>query len=90
VIQRLASFFPMVETIDDQAVAAWIRTLRKAGRAPKTIANYHGLLYAICAYAVRKGLLVHTRAWTPSCRSGPAATPRANRRCASWNRRNSR
>jgi hypothetical protein len=58
-IQGLALHFPTIETIDEQAVAAWIRTLRMAGRAPQTIANHHGLLYAICAYAVRKGLLVH-------------------------------
>lgn len=57
-VGRLAPHFPVVEAIDDEAVAAWVRAMRAAGRSPKTIANYHGLLYAICGYAVRKGLLV--------------------------------
>jgi integrase len=57
VIKQLAEHFPIMEEIDDQAVATWVRWMRAEGRAPKTIANYHGLLFAICAYAVRKGLL---------------------------------
>jgi integrase len=56
-VTRLASHFELVEAIDDQRVAAWIGAMLDAGSAPKTIANYHGLLFAICAYAVRKELL---------------------------------
>jgi integrase len=35
----------------------WINDRRRAGMSPKTIANYHGLLAAICKDAVRKGLI---------------------------------
>jgi integrase len=56
-LKRLAEHFPTVEEIDDQAVATWVRWMLAAGRAPKTVANYHGLLSAVCAYAVRRGLL---------------------------------
>jgi len=55
-VRRLAGHFPVVEEIDDQAAATWVRWMLAQGRAAKTIANY-GLLFAICAYAVRKGLL---------------------------------
>lgn len=56
-VATLAGAFPVVEEIDDQAVATWVRGMLAAGRAPKTIANYHGLLSAVCGYAARKGLL---------------------------------
>jgi integrase len=56
-VRRLAEHFPVVEEIDDQALATWVRWMLAKGRAAKTIANYHGLLFAICAYAVRKGRL---------------------------------
>ena len=58
-IRRLAEHFPVIEEIDDQAVATWVRRMLAEGRAAKTIANYHGLLFPVCAYAVRKGLLAH-------------------------------
>lgn len=58
-IKRMAEDFPIVEEIDDQAVARWVRRMLADARAPKTIANYHGLLFPICAYAVRKGLLLN-------------------------------
>lgn len=57
IVRSLAARFPVVEQVDDQAVASWVRAMLAADAAPKTIANYHGLLYAICAYAGRKGLL---------------------------------
>jgi integrase len=56
-IGQMAESFPTVEAVDDQAVAAWVRSLLAQGRRPKTIANKHGLLFAICAYAVKKGVL---------------------------------
>lgn len=56
-VHRLAERFPVVEKIDDEAIAAWVRDNLDAGTSPKTIANYHGLLYGICGHAVRKGLL---------------------------------
>jgi integrase len=55
---RLGGHFALVADIDDQAVARWVRAMLDAGAAPKTIANYHGLLYAILGYGVRKGVLV--------------------------------
>jgi hypothetical protein len=56
-VRRLAEHFPIVKNIDDQSVAAWVRAMRAQGRAPKTIADYHGPLFAICAYGVRPALL---------------------------------
>jgi integrase len=56
-VLRLARQFPVVEEIDDQAVATWVRWMLGQGGSAKTIANYHGLLSAVCAYAVRKDLL---------------------------------
>lgn len=41
-IKRLADPFPVVEEIDDQAVATWVRWMLAHGRVAKTIANYHG------------------------------------------------
>jgi hypothetical protein len=52
----LAELFPIVEDIDDQAIATWITTMQRTGSTPKTISNYHGLLYSIMAYAVKKQL----------------------------------
>ena len=60
VVSRLAETFPVLEEIDDQAVATWVRAMLADGKAAKTIANYHALLFAICGYAVRKGLLAHS------------------------------
>ncbi|WP_019874474.1 tyrosine-type recombinase/integrase [Sporichthya polymorpha] len=56
-VRRLGEHFTVVEDIDDQAVATWVRDMLDTGSAAKTIANYHGLLFAICAYGVRKGML---------------------------------
>ncbi|MGZ4610884.1 MAG: hypothetical protein ACXV2H_11560, partial [Actinomycetes bacterium] len=52
----LAGHFPTVQGIDDQTVAAWITAMQAAGSSAKTISNYHGLLFAVLAYAVKKGL----------------------------------
>jgi integrase len=56
-VRRLGEHFTVVEDIDDQAVATWVRDMLDTGAAAKTIANYHGLLFAICGYGVRKGML---------------------------------
>ena len=56
-VSRLGEYFTVVEDIDDQAVASWVRDRLNVGASAKTIANYHGLLFAICAYGVRKGVL---------------------------------
>ncbi len=56
-VRMLAPYFECVEDVDDQSVACWIRARLAAGAAAKTIANFHGLLFAICAYAVAKGVL---------------------------------
>jgi hypothetical protein len=37
-------------------VRRWVNARETAGARPKTIANYHGLLYMILAAAVRAGL----------------------------------
>jgi integrase len=54
---RLAEYFPCVDDLDDESIAAWVRSSQERGVAAKTIANYHGLLHGICSHAVRKGLL---------------------------------
>lgn len=56
-VARLAEIFPVVEDIDDGAIAGWIRGCQAAGVAAKTIANYHGLLHGVLGHGVRKGLL---------------------------------
>lgn len=55
-VHVLAQHFPVVEEVDDQAVANWITAMQAAGSSAKTISNYHGLLFALLAYAVKKGL----------------------------------
>jgi integrase len=56
-VAQLAPHFPTIEDLDDQVVVRWVRSMQSAGASPKTIANYHGLLYSILGYAVGKGLL---------------------------------
>lgn len=48
---------PTVEALTTDDDHDWINARRRAGMSPKTIANYHGLLAAICKDAVRKGLI---------------------------------
>jgi integrase len=45
-----------VEALSDSHIKRWVNSRETAGAAPKTIANYHGLLFAIMAAAVRLGL----------------------------------
>lgn len=47
---------PLV-AVDVDAVRAWVNGQEEAGAAPKTIANRHGLLSAVLADAVRRGLI---------------------------------
>jgi integrase len=47
---------PTVENLTTNDDKDWILARRAAGASPKTIANYHGLLYAVCREAVRDGL----------------------------------
>lgn len=47
---------PTVENVTYDDDRDWIVMRRRAGASPKTIANYHGLLYAIMRQAVRDGL----------------------------------
>jgi integrase len=55
-VAALAEHFPIIEDIDDQAIAAWITAMRRAGKSPKTVSNQHGLLFVIAGYAVKKQL----------------------------------
>lgn len=47
---------PTVENLTTNDDKDWILARLKAGASPKTIANYHGLLFAVCRQAVRDGL----------------------------------
>jgi integrase len=47
---------PLVETLIDTDIRRWVNQREAAGAAPKTIGNYHGLMFGIMAHAVRKGL----------------------------------
>jgi integrase len=47
---------PTVRNISTNDDKDWINTRRRAGASPKTIANYHGLLYAMLKDATRQGL----------------------------------
>jgi integrase len=53
---HLAPFFAdhSIDAISADEVEAFMAAKRNEGRAPKSILNYTGLLYSICAYAVRK------------------------------------
>jgi integrase len=55
-VKNLAAAFPVIEDVDDQAIADWITDMQRLGKSPKTISNYHGLLFAVMAYAVKKQL----------------------------------
>ncbi len=56
-VEKLADRFPLIDDVDDESIARWVRDSQLAGVAAKTISNYHGLLHGICGHAVRKGLL---------------------------------
>jgi hypothetical protein len=45
-----------VANLEEVHVRRWVNAREAAGARPKTIANYHGLLYMILAAAVRAGL----------------------------------
>lgn len=45
-----------IGNLQDVHVRRWVNAREAAGARPKTIANYHGLLYMIMASAVRSGL----------------------------------
>ena len=45
-----------VANVEEVHVRRWVNAREAAGARPKTIANYHGLLYMILAAAVRAGL----------------------------------
>jgi integrase len=47
---------PTVEGVTDSHVKRFVNAREANGASPKTIANYHGLLFAIMAAAVRQGL----------------------------------
>jgi integrase len=47
---------PTVEGLTDSHIKRFVNTREAKGASPKTIANYHGLLFAIMAAAVRQGL----------------------------------
>jgi integrase len=47
---------PTMTNIGEVHVRRWVNAREAAGARPKTIANYHGLLYMILAAAVRGGL----------------------------------
>jgi integrase len=47
---------PTVQNLTTNDDRDWIVARRRGGASPKTIANYHGLLYAIMREAVREGL----------------------------------
>ena len=55
--RALSEHFAWVEEMDDEAVSAWVRAMLDRGKSAKTIANYHGLLFSICAFGVKKELL---------------------------------
>jgi hypothetical protein len=71
---------PTVEALTDSHVKRWVNARETAGAAPKTIANYHGLLFAIMAAAVRRGLRTTTHARTLVCRVGMPTTWRKKAR----------
>lgn len=48
---------PIVEAFTSDDDRDWINARRRAGAAPKTIANYHGLLAAVFKDALQKGLV---------------------------------
>jgi integrase len=56
-LQGPSSASPTVESLTKDQDREWIVARRLAGASPKTIANYHGLLSAILANAVEKGLI---------------------------------
>ncbi len=55
-LREIKRIEPTVENLTGDDDRDWIVARRRAGASPKTIANYHGLLYAICRQAVRDGL----------------------------------
>ncbi len=47
---------PMVETLDRDHIRLLVNAREAAGAAPKTIRNYHGLLFSIMEYAIERRL----------------------------------
>lgn len=47
---------PMVETLTNDHVRAFVNAREAAGAAPKTIRNYHGLLFSVMEYAIAQEL----------------------------------
>lgn len=47
---------PMVETLSKDHVRALVNAREQAGAAPKTIRNYHGLLFSVMEYAIERKL----------------------------------
>lgn len=43
---------PTVEGLEADHVHRWVNAREKAGAAPKTIRNYHGLLFSLMEYAI--------------------------------------
>ncbi len=48
---------PTVEGLNARHVKQWVNARERAGASPKTIANYHGLLFSILAAAIEEGLI---------------------------------
>lgn len=49
--------FPAMDSITEESIGDWIEHELEKGNSPKTIANKHGFLFAVCAYAVEKEVL---------------------------------
>ncbi|HVF03770.1 MAG TPA: site-specific integrase [Frankiaceae bacterium] len=63
-IDRLAAWLepivgaaPTVEGLEKVHVRTWVNTREAAGAAPKTIRNYHGLLFSVMEYAIEEAKL---------------------------------
>ncbi len=52
----LVGGLPLVETLTPKDVRAWVNAREKAGAKPKTIRNYHGLLFSVMEYAIEEKL----------------------------------
>lgn len=56
-LRAVKGYEPTLQNLTPDDDRDWINLRRRAGASPKTIANYHGLLAAICQSAVAKGLI---------------------------------
>jgi hypothetical protein len=66
---------PTVANINEVHVRRWVNAREAAGARPKTIANYHGLLYMVLAAGVRGGLR-NGRCWASGMRMDDRRPPR--------------